>query len=109
MRSGTRIVLVVTHLFLLALTTHFMKNEPTNQNDKMNDSAAEEASRNASVSGQYGDPQAAASSESLVDSEMSVGQGAVTGEKGTQENKEAKPSIMGENPDRNRLSGNRSN
>jgi hypothetical protein len=40
---------------------------------------------------------------------MSVGRGAVTGEKGTVENKEANPVMMGENPDRERLSGNRSN
>ena len=75
-----------------------MQNQPTNQNDT-----------NRPADSSAADQQAAASSESLVASEMSVGQGAVTGEEGTQENKEANPASMGQNPDRERLSGNRSN
>lgn len=75
-----------------------MQNQPANQNDN-NRPAANGAA----------DEHGAASSESLVASEMSVGQGAVTGEEGTEENKEANPVSMGQNPDRERLSGNRSN
>jgi hypothetical protein len=87
-----------------------MQNEPMNQNDKAQDSNnAPQGAAQANGRGALSDQHAIASSESLVDSEMSVGHGAVTGEKGTVENKEANPSIMGENPDRERLSGNRSN
>jgi hypothetical protein len=87
-----------------------MQNEPMNQNDKAQEpNASAEGAAQANRSGAPGDQHTAASSESLVDSEMSVGRGAVTGEKGTVENKEANPVMMGENPDRERLSGNRSN
>jgi hypothetical protein len=87
-----------------------MQNEPMNQNDKAQEpNANAEGTAQANRSGVPGDQHTAASSESLVDSEMSVGRGAVTGEKGTVENKEANPVMMGENPDRERLSGNRSN
>ena len=74
-----------------------MKNEPINQNE------------NTSPDSLYNDSHAAASSESLVASEMSVGKGAVTGEEGNEVNKEANPLVMGQNPDRERLSGNRTN
>jgi hypothetical protein len=87
-----------------------MQNELMNQNDKANESnLTPEATSQANRRGAHGDQHSASSSESLVDSEMSVGHGAVTGEKGTVENKEANPIMMGENPDRERLSGNRSN
>lgn len=85
-----------------------MQNEPLNQNDKAQDPTTSLEGA-AQASGTPGDQHGATSSESLVDSEMSVGHGAVTGEKGNVENKEANPIMMGENPDRERLSGNRSN
>ncbi|QIL75816.1 MULTISPECIES: hypothetical protein [Hymenobacter] len=74
-----------------------MKNEPGNKNE------------NPIPEGLYTDSHAAASSESLAASEMSVGKGAVTGEEGKEENKEANPLVMGQNPERERLSGNRTN
>lgn len=76
-----------------------MQNQPANQPDN----------NRPTTSGAAADEQAADSGESLVASEMSVGQGAVTDEEGTEENKEANPASMGQNPDRERLSGNRSN
>jgi hypothetical protein len=74
-----------------------MKNEPINQNE------------NITLESLYNDSHAAASSESLAASEMSVAKGAVTGEEGQEVNKEANPVVMGQNPDRERLSGNRTN
>lgn len=91
--SSDTIALVITHP-----NSHPMQNQPTNQNDN-----------NRPATNGAADEHGAASSESLVASEMSVGQGAVTGEEGTEENKEANPASMGQNPDRERLSGNRSN
>jgi hypothetical protein len=83
-----------------------MRNEPLNQNDN---TLPEDVNRNTDISGMYTDSQAATSSESLVASEMSVAKGAVTGEEGNEVNKEANPVVMGQSPDRERLSGNRTN
>lgn len=87
-----------------------MKNAPVNQNDTNNQNTTPEANAHAAKQSEVQpDAHAATSSESLVDSEMSVGRGAVTGEEGNEVNKEANPLMMGQNPDRVRLSGNRTN